>query len=670
MSTVNPGSPFPTFPGQKTAPVHANVSVAASGSTTFAGFATGEVQLFIVVGGGSGTLSYTIQEVDPGNGSTAQGGSAKSGTFTGAGSQKISVPCNGGTLLVSWTVAGGPFTGVYATLAAGNGGVAPHANRSSTGTVPGGVGNYIDVETGGCSTLAFYATGASGLGIQFFGLPIGGSWAASQQLPIMLQGLSASGTPIFQPASAVSTSATAQSGTVACGGHEIIRIYNALSTAFTISYDASAGAPPVQVFAPLDNNGEGNGFNFSSDERLGVSVDTLLFEDNFDSTALHAMLWAASVSVFTQSQASNVLSMNTGGSQAANSYSIITSLPYFPLAPEFTINNRWRARPTFVTNSIIEMGYGAPAGVAAIGDAIFFRWSGTTLYGVINFNGTETTVALGVAATITPNANFGSFDILVIEDEVRFIVETSTGDQAATGVLPAPAGQSAITLKARLPVFARIWNSGGAAATNLEISYVCVGQKDVATNDAWGTQLCVAAQRNGNIDPVSVAQTANLAIGTNPTPATPLNTSIIFSGLGGEFIINATGASANFLGVIGRQNPTAYSLVVTGIHMPAPMVNATLGTGTVTNAVFCLMVSSTSNPSTAAGQRYPLGMFSAPVSAAAGTIFSGQDISKVLTSPIVVPPGWYLIVLVKYLTAPATPAGSIYGQVDIQSHYR
>lgn len=104
--------------------VHSNATITASGSSVVAmNFGHKEVTLVVnVTAAPTGTtpsITFTVQEVDPGNGTTVIG-SAKSGSaLTGIATQTITLPVMvGGDIVVTWTVTGTTpsFTGVYATL--------------------------------------------------------------------------------------------------------------------------------------------------------------------------------------------------------------------------------------------------------------------------------------------------------------------------------------------------------------------------------------------------------------------------------------------------------------------------------------------------------------------------------------------------------------------------
>ena len=103
--------------------VLSNATVTTSGSAVFDGFGAKELNLIInntnAPTGTTPTITFEIQEVDPGNQTTTLGNSSTGTAILTATTQIVSLPMMySGTVLVSWTVTGGTpsFTGLYASL--------------------------------------------------------------------------------------------------------------------------------------------------------------------------------------------------------------------------------------------------------------------------------------------------------------------------------------------------------------------------------------------------------------------------------------------------------------------------------------------------------------------------------------------------------------------------
>ena len=126
MPAVILASPGPVFHDPHVQSVHSNSTVTASGSKVFTGYGASEVSLFINVKasptGTLPTIQYTIQEVDPGDGSTVIGNTVSSTVINAIGIQRITLLSTyGGSINVSWVIGGTgtpSFTQVYATLTA------------------------------------------------------------------------------------------------------------------------------------------------------------------------------------------------------------------------------------------------------------------------------------------------------------------------------------------------------------------------------------------------------------------------------------------------------------------------------------------------------------------------------------------------------------------------
>ena len=104
--------------------VHTNATLSASGSQAITGL--GEVEIVLVVNvtvpptGISPTLQYALQSVDPGNNSSPYGSPVMTAAISSAGVYMATVPKIDGDVLISWTVSGGSFTGIFATILLGS----------------------------------------------------------------------------------------------------------------------------------------------------------------------------------------------------------------------------------------------------------------------------------------------------------------------------------------------------------------------------------------------------------------------------------------------------------------------------------------------------------------------------------------------------------------------
>ena len=118
------GSPIASI-GANQYTVQSNATVTASGSTIIStnDFGTQQINLIVnIVNAPTGTtptITYTIQEIDPGNQTTTMGNSATTKSITAAGVYTAELTYTSSNVIkVSWTVTGTTpsFTGVYATV--------------------------------------------------------------------------------------------------------------------------------------------------------------------------------------------------------------------------------------------------------------------------------------------------------------------------------------------------------------------------------------------------------------------------------------------------------------------------------------------------------------------------------------------------------------------------
>ena len=117
-------APGPVFidPNQQT--VQNNATVTASGSTIVSGFGVRDIILVVNIKaaptGGSPSITYSMQEIDPGDNATPVGSMVTGEAITtGPTTQILQLPLTlTGVVEVSWTVTGASpsFTEVYATV--------------------------------------------------------------------------------------------------------------------------------------------------------------------------------------------------------------------------------------------------------------------------------------------------------------------------------------------------------------------------------------------------------------------------------------------------------------------------------------------------------------------------------------------------------------------------
>jgi hypothetical protein len=403
--------------------------------------------------------------------------------------------------------------------------------------------------------------------------------------------------------------------------------------------------------------------------RLGMMVpgyQTLLAVDSVEGSTINSWLWAQSTTTMTIAQTTGVLTLNNSATTTTATFAIITSTRQFPLLSQAPVACSFRASVTQTTNATQELGFGAPTGATAtVNNGAFFRINTSGQIRVVtSYNGTET--VSGVLATLT-STTYYLFAVYMEDNGARFVVESSSGVPLVDTFQSLPLTTPDKASVSHIPAFARVYTTGTAGVAPItRISSFQSWMYDINAHKPWAEQLS-SSGRSSNVSPTAFTQTLQLAAGAAPATITPNNTgSSAYTTLGGEFVLNGTATSENLLGVFAFTVPSPYTFVLTDLIMPPPVVTTALG-ATVNIQEWCLMVASSTNPSTAVGQRYPLGLFSAAASAAVGTVYNGQTINARYQTPITVLPGQVLLVLVKLISGSA--AGVYRGSIFLNGYY-
>ncbi len=403
-------------------------------------------------------------------------------------------------------------------------------------------------------------------------------------------------------------------------------------------------------------------------DRAGNSrtgFDTLLAHDSIEGTNVNTWLWTQSTATMTIAQTAGVLTLNNNGTLTTTTDAIITSNRQFPIYHHGMLKFAMRVKAVpGPTNAFIEFGIGAPAGTTAvINNGAFFRLNGTALSTVTSFNGTENSVS---RSTVISSAQFYFFFILIQDNYAHFIIEDTSGTPILDTFVAFPTTVTGLSTTSHLPAFGRVYNSAAVGtAAKLNIGSYDTFLVDLNTTKPWSEQMAGTGS-GANINPTTFAQALQLAAAAGPASTTPVNSGSAYATLGGEFLLTATATSVNLLGIFGYQVPSPYTLFITEIFMPQPVITTALTT-TASIYEFALQVASSNVPSSATGPRYPIGVFSAAASAAAGTVMNGNPLQIRLTSPIVVPPGQFVLIMMKAILGAAT--GAYQGSILVNGYY-
>lgn len=418
----------------------------------------------------------------------------------------------------------------------------------------------------------------------------------------------------------------------------------------------------------------------SPDYRVRMGKDKILWQDKFNYTTLNTSNYGISTLSQTISLVSGYLSLNTTEDAGATRYSIVKTYRNFPNYDPYPLYLDLVVGFSrgFDNNNILEFGLGFVSADSTPTDGIMFRVSGSTMYGVINNNSSETIVS----TTFTPSINeFNHYLIVFDSEEAEFWV-----NDVLRGKISVPTGLGSVCNSNSLPLFFRTYNKvGTVSSSQLLVSQATVSIGDMITNKGWGT-TSIGSGLSSIIYPPSYlsGQTANATNSTSPTTASTLsNTTAAYSTLGGDFIYSATTSGETDYILFAFQSPTGSTtssgknLIVTGVQINT--FNGAIAAGAnVTNIQWGMAFGSTSvslattdsaSTGTRAPRRIVLGSQTFAASSAAFTV-ANNPINIKFKTPYIVEPSTYLHVFFKTPIAP-TPASNQYfrGEVLINGYF-
>ena len=432
--------------------------------------------------------------------------------------------------------------------------------------------------------------------------------------------------------------------------------------------DAGPMVPSVQLGVPIIGQSSGVG-RILAVNRFGIAVpgyQTLLACDPVEGSVINTVNWTTGSVTMGISQATGLLTLNSAATTVTTTYALLTSNRQFPIVNQSPVAMSVRAKVSQTTNAVQEIGFGAPTTTTAIiNNGAFFRIKNSgAIFLVTSFNGTE---AVSAQVGTLLSTSYYLFLVELTDNGARFIIEDSNGIPLVDQGVPIAVTTPDRAAVSHLPAFVRVYNSGTAGtAPQIIISSFQCWQFGINSNKPWAEQLA-GAGRGSNINPISFGQTLQMSATVAPTTGTPVVGSCLYNALGGEYSLTNTASGESTLGVFQFQVPAPYTLHITEVIMQNPFVTTLAGATTPQIQEWSLMVGSTNVPTSSVGQRYPLGMFSWPASAAVGTVANGLPINIDLKTPIVVQPGQYLMVLVKNLSG--TTTGVTRGSIFVNGYF-
>ena len=403
------------------------------------------------------------------------------------------------------------------------------------------------------------------------------------------------------------------------------------------------------------------------DYRLRVTQDTLLDNETFNYTAQNTGKHTYANSTLTATWTTAGLTTNGGSVTTTGTGLTFGTYAEFPLLSscitycEFTAS----LSAALTTNFIIDVGLfrrGSSTAYAPT-DGAYFRINSAGVFGVINYNGSET-VTSAFSFTHTINKKY-QFIITVSERETHFWI-----DNVLYASITTPIGQGQPFLSSTLPFSIRHAHTGTTGAViQLQVNDygVSIAGSNISKslgelgNGIFGSYQGISGGTMGSL--------ASYANSTNPTAAAPSNTALtanLPSGLGGQGAVTAAVAAAtdgiwgSYQVPAGTVSVQGKRLKITGVTVDAVNNGAAVAT-TATTLQFSLAFGHTAvslataeAATTKAPRRVALGYMTWAVGAAVGSQPQTGRIQVNFTDPIYVNAGEFVQLVGKFLVGTAT----------------
>ena len=437
-----------------------------------------------------------------------------------------------------------------------------------------------------------------------------------------------------------------------------------------IVHDGAAGAARVVRAAEVSIN-----------RRVRLGLDTLWFQDEFSYTAQNTAVWNNSSATAAFSYASGYCFLNSA-SATGTTWALTQTYKYFPILGDHGLTVEFDANVPQATVALttVELGMFQAVGSGSVLDGVLFRINNGTLTGVINYNGTETTVALGSEQTYNTT---NSYQFRIEQNLVEFWV-----NNVLLGIINNPSGQPMPCSTTHQPISARTMGTSGSVAASLKLGSVRAFVNDVYSVRPWAQVMAGLGGMGSQIqagDTLGRPDTAYMANSLSVGAGLVLNntTQATYRGLGGQFDVQPT-LAANNDGILcwyqcpsGTYAVPGKSLIITGIQIQGIVTSALTNAGPVL-LMYSLAYGSTSltlaNAEGAAAKAYrrvPIGIenYGGGTNVAVGVLGrTNGPLLFVPNSPICVHPGEYVTIAVKNVGT-VTSAGVITILVTFDSHW-
>lgn len=408
------------------------------------------------------------------------------------------------------------------------------------------------------------------------------------------------------------------------------------------------------------------------DYRLRVAQDVMLDNETFNYTAQNTGKHTYANSTLTNTWTTAGLTTNGGSVTTTGTGLTFGTYAEFPLITSGLLYCEFTGSlsAALTTNFVIDIGMfrrGSSTAYAPT-DGVYFRINSSGVFGVINYNGSETATS-AFSFTHTINQKY-QFIISISEREVNFWI-----DNVLYGTINTPTGQGTPFLSSTLPFSIRHAHTGTTGAViQFQLNDYGVslsGANIVKTLGETGNAMLGSYQ---GLSGGTMGSLASYANSTNPTAAAPSNTALtanLPSGLGGQGVVTAA-AGGSTDGIWGSYQVPAGTvsvqgkrLKITGVVVDAVNTGAAVAT-TSTTIQFSLAFGHTAvslataeAATTKAARRVALGYLSWLVGAAIGAAPTQNNINVLFPEPIYVNSGEFVQLVGKFIVGTATASQTI-----------
>lgn len=407
----------------------------------------------------------------------------------------------------------------------------------------------------------------------------------------------------------------------------------------------------------------------TNDYRLRVGVDTLQFQDLFNTAAINTGLWiqetagSATIDVATQGW----LSLNVSAS--SDDVAVITTRRCFPIYGTYTLYGEFLAKiPAAVTGNVDELGLGFATGISAPTDGAFFRVLANGEFRCVLSNGGSETTQLITSPTWL-DGNTHHYIVAITEKNVHFWI-----DSVLVAEILRPDDGTGITSSWEVPLFFRSYNSSGITGTRtIQVSQCTASMADMKSGKPWQSIMSgFGGHSSQGQSGGTIGQTAQWADSADPTVGTPVNNSAALgSGLGGIFLANARAGGVTDYIISSYQVPAGSSTApAKNLYLHSISIGAINTVAAVTTTPTTLLLglaygntaaslATTEAAAAKAPRRIGLGTMFWEQNAEIGAAPRGGDVRFKFTSPICILPGEFVAVICRFVVGTAT-AGEVF----------